>query len=355
MMKFKSLLILTLAFLYFSCGSNSGSKNSSFKIKIEGNKKEFKLGERISGQIENKKEFKIDSVVVHLNTEKATAKSPNWSFNFSLEDEKLGNQTLEAEVFYEGKKDTTTKSIKIYNNAAPKAYTYEIVNTYPHDPEAYTQGLEFLNDTLYESTGEYGESDLRKVDLKTGKVLEIIKLDDSVFGEGMTIFKNQIILLTWRAKEGYIYNLNTFEKTGTFSYNQSKEGWGLCHDGEHIYKSDGTEKIWLLNPETLAEEDYIQIATHKNIVSKMNELEWVDGEIYANTYQKDGVAIINPKNGAIDGLIDFRGLRDKLGNKNELDEANHVLNGIAYNPHTKQLFVTGKHWDKLFEVKIIEK
>ncbi len=355
MMKFKSLLILTLAFLYFSCGSNSGSKKSHFSIKTDENKKEFQLGEHISGQIENKKELRIDSVIVYLNAEKVIAKSPNWSFDIPLKNQLLGNQTLKAEVFYEGQKDTTNTSIKIYNDTPPKAYTYEIVNIYPHDPKAYTQGLEFLNDTLYESTGEYGESDLRKVNLKTGEVLKMIDLDDSVFGEGLTIFNDQIILLTWRAKEGYIYDLDTFEKKGTFSYNQSKEGWGLCNDGEHIYKSDGTEKIWLLDPETLAEKDYIQIATHKSINSKMNELEWVDGLIYANTYQKDGVAIINPKNGAIVGLIDFRGLRNKLGNEQDLNEVNHVLNGIAYNPHTKQLFVTGKHWDKLFEVKIVEK
>ena len=196
---------------------------------------------------------------------------------------------------------------------------------------------------------------MREVDLKSGKVLKQIELPDNRFGEGLTIWKDKVYQLTWRAGEGYIYNLDDFKKTGSFSYKQSKEGWGLTHDGKKLYKSDGTEKIWILDPETLAEQDYIQTVTNRTISSKLNELEWVDGKIYANTYQKDGVAIINPKNGAIEGVIDFRGLRDLLDNKDELDPQNHVLNGIAYNPDTKQLYVTGKDWDKMFEVKIIKK
>ncbi|MDX1604100.1 MAG: glutaminyl-peptide cyclotransferase, partial [Salinimicrobium sediminis] len=143
--------------------------------------------------------------------------------------------------------------------------------------------------------------------------------------------------------------------TGEFGYNQSKEGWGLTNDGNLVYKSDGTEKIWFLNAETLAEEGFLQTVTHRTISTRLNELEWVEGKIYANTYQKDGVAIINPQNGAIEGVIDFSGLREKLGNQEDLDPVNDVLNGIAYNKDTKQLYVTGKDWDTLFEVKIVKK
>lgn len=355
MTKFNLLFLFALNFLVFSCGNNSGKKTSYFSLKTSKNKSEYQLGETIDVSLQNKKNREIDSVQFYFEDQLLKSSTGNYSYSIPLKDQKLGNQNLRAVVFYDGERDTVTNTVKIYNDKAPVAYTYEVVNTYPHDPEAYTQGLEFHQDTLYESTGEYGKSSLREVDLKSGKVLKQVELPDNRFGEGLTIWKDKIYQLTWRASEGYIYNLDDFKKTGSFSYNHSKEGWGLTHDGKKLYKSDGTEKIWILDPETLAEQDYIQTVTNRTISSKLNELEWVDGKIYANTYQKDGVAIINPKNGAIEGVIDFRGLRDRLDNKEDLDPLNHVLNGIAYNPDTKKLYVTGKDWDKMFEVKIIKK
>jgi len=187
--------------------------------------------------------------------------------------------------------------------------------------------------------------------LKTGEVLKKTKLSDNYFGEGLSILNNKIYQLTWRSGDGLIYDVKTFERLKVFNYNQSKEGWGLCNDGEKFYKSDGTPKIWILDAETLEEKSFIQPVTNKTSLTKLNELEWVEGKIYANTWQRDGIVIIDPKTGAVEGLIDFRGLRDKVTNHPKLD----VLNGIAYNPNTKKLYVTGKNWDKLFEVEIIEK
>jgi glutaminyl-peptide cyclotransferase len=204
---------------------------------------------------------------------------------------------------------------------------------------------------LYESTGQYGESKLRKVDYKTGEVLQNVNLDKVYFGEGLTVLNDNIYQLTWQRGLGFVYDLNTLEKKSSFKYGQSKEGWGLCNDGKVIYKTDGTEKIWILNPETLVEERFIQAYTNKGKMSQINELEWINGKIYANRYQKDGVAIINPINGAIEGVIDFSPLKKKVTQHQGLD----VLNGLAWNPETQTLFVTGKRWDKLFEVKIIEK
>ena len=157
--------------------------------------------------------------------------------------------------------------------------------------------------------------------------------------------------LTWQKGIGFVYSVNTFEKLDSFKYGNSKEGWGLCNDDDILYKSDGTEKIWMLNPETLVEEDYIQVCTNKGKIVGINEMEWIEGKIYANRYQKNGVAIINPKNGAVEGVIDFTPLKNKVKQHQGLD----VLNGIAYNPKTKTIFVTGKRWDKLFEVEIVEK
>ena len=221
--------------------------------------------------------------------------------------------------------------ITILNNESPKIFTYNIINEYPHDITSYTQGLEFYNDTLYESTGQYKESKLRKVDYKTGEVIKNIDLADEYFGEGLTILNDKIYQLTWQKGTGFVYDVNTFEKLSSFKYGNSKEGWGLCNNDKSIYKSDGTEKIWLLNPETLVEEEYIQVFTNKGKIIGINEMEWIDGKIYANRYQKDGVAIINPKNGAVIGVIDFSPLKKIVTQHEGLD----VLNGIAYNPKPK--------------------
>ena len=189
------------------------------------------------------------------------------------------------------------------------------------------------------------------MDYKTGKVLKNINLANEYFGEGLTILNNRIYQLTWQEGTGFVYDVNTFEKLSSFKYGNSKEGWGLCNNDQTIFKSDGTERIWKLNPETMVEQDYIQVYTNKGKIGRINELEWIHGEIYANIYQKDGVAIINPENGAVVGVVDFSPLKKKVTQHDGLD----VLNGIAYNPETKTIFVTGKRWDKLFEVEIVEK
>jgi glutaminyl-peptide cyclotransferase len=233
----------------------------------------------------------------------------------------------------------------------PKVYTFNIINEYPHDMTSYTQGLEFYKGELYESTGQHGESKLRKLDFKTAEVKNNIDLSDEFFGEGLTVLNDNIYQLTWQQGVGFVYDVNTFERKSSFKYGLSKEGWGLCNDSEVIYKSDGTENIWILDPATLIEKEHIQAYTNKGKIVGLNELEWIDGKIYANRYQKNGVAIINPKNGAIEAVIDFSSLIKKVKQHPKLD----VLNGIAFNPETKTIFVTGKNWDKLFEVEIIEK
>jgi len=189
---------------------------------------------------------------------------------------------------------------------------------------------------------------LRKVNFETGEVLKKVDLSQAYFGEGITILNDKVYMLTWRSKTGFVYDVHTFEQLDTFKFENSREGWGLCHDDTRLYKSDGTEKIWILDPVTLQEKSFIQTVTNSSVFSKANELEYVDGKIYANSYQKDGVMIINPETGAIEGVVDFRGLKEKVTQHPDLD----VLNGIAYNPATKTFFVTGKNWDKLFEVQI---
>ncbi len=344
------LIIITLSTLLFSCGSNQDKRKKNFSIKIDNNQTKFKLGETLKAGIINTQNIKIDSVVYHFNNKKVSS-AVNFGYEEKLDDEKLGKRTLTAQVFYNGTIDTLNKKITLLNNVAPKLYSYEIINVYPHDIHAFTQGLEFVGDTLYESTGQNGSSSLRKLDYKTGEIFLKKDVPAKYFAEGITIIHDKIIQLTWVSREGFIYDINSLNKIGNFTYNKSKEGWGLCNDGKNIYKSDGTEKIWILDSTTLAEKEFIEITTNKSVKSKFNELEWIDGKIYANTWQKDGIAIINPKNGALEAVINLSGLREKVTQHSELD----VLNGIAYKPDTQQLFVTGKNWDKLFEIKIIKK
>ena len=188
---------------------------------------------------------------------------------------------------------------------------------------------------------------------KTGAVEKKIDLDASYFGEGLTLINGKIVQLTWQASTGFIYDQEKMEMERSFNYDQSKEGWGLCNDGTQLYKSDGTAKIWTLDADSQKELSYIEATTNKTILSKINELEWVEGAIYANTYQaqKDVVVIINPANGAVEGIINFAGLRKKVEQLPNLD----VLNGIAYHPGRKTFFVTGKNWSKLFEVTLEKK
>ena len=339
--KFYTVIFFTI--LLGACGSNSEKKSNNFSIATSAEKNTLSNSETLNLSISNPKNLAIDSVIFRLN-------GKNINDAHDLGASKLGRHTVEATVYYEGKTENTSTSIVILNAEAPKIYGYKVLNEYPHDITSYTQGLEFFNGELYESTGQYGKSKLRKVAYKNGEVLKNVDLAQAYFGEGVSVLNDKVYQLTWKSGNGFVYDLN-LEKTGSFKYGNSKEGWGLCNDGEMLYKSDGTEKIWTLNPETLAEEAHIQAYTNKGKISNLNELEWVDGKIYANRYQKNGVAIINPENGAIEGVIDFSPLKAKVKQHTDLD----VLNGIAYNPDTNTIFVTGKHWDKLFEVEIIEK
>ena len=269
--------------------------------------------------------------------------------------QRLGKHALTAVVFYANKTKKLTNTIIFLAAKKPTVYTYEIINTFPHDVGAYTQGLEFHDGYLYESTGRKGQSSLRKVALETGEVLEKIDVAPAYFAEGMTILDNKIYQLTWQNKLGLIYDLKEFKQTGTFDYGQSKEGWGLTNDGKKLIKTDGTEKIWFLDPTTLKETSYIEAYTNEQRVKDLNELEYINGKIYANKWQSNILLIMNPKNGAIEGIADLNGLEKEVSKTQKLDSNDDVLNGIAYDKKNNRLFVTGKHWGKLFEIKLVEK
>ena len=268
---------------------------------------------------------------------------------------KLGQHVITVKVEKENQSLNKTKTITFLANKAPKIYTYKVINSYPHDRKAYTQGLEFYKNELYEGTGKRGKSVLRKVELDTGEILSEQPLANKYFGEGITIFNDKIYQLTWQSKLGFIYDLNTFKPLNTFHYQKSQEGWGLTHNKSELIKSDGTEKIWFLEPETGKEKSYIEVYSNKKRFENINELEYIHDRIYANIWTYNAIAIINPKNGMLEALVNMKGLAKKLDNKTIENSKDKVLNGIAYNPTTDKLYVTGKNWDKIFEIEIIEK
>jgi glutaminyl-peptide cyclotransferase len=225
-------------------------------------------------------------------------------------------------------------------------YSYSVVDAYPHDPDAFTQGLVFEDGVLYEGTGLLEHSTLRRVELETGAVLQVRELPDQVFGEGITIYESKIIQLTWQSGIGFVYDKDSFELLEEFDY--STQGWGITHDGTRLIMSDGTVTLRLLDPQTFEEIGQLAISDNDGPVTRLNELEYVQGEIYANVWQTDLVARIAPETGRVIGWIDLTGLLSAEDRSDPVD----VLNGIAYDAEADLLFVTGKLWPKLFEIEI---
>ena len=226
-------------------------------------------------------------------------------------------------------------------------YTYEVIKVYPHDTNAFTEGLAFENGVLYEGTGLYGESKLQKVALDTGNVTQFHSLPDAFFGEGITILDNKIIQLTWLENTGFVYDKDAFGLLSNFSY--STEGWGITTDGEKLIMSDGTAKLYFLDPQTFQETGTVEVHDSSGPVSQLNELEYVKGDIYANVFEQKRIAIINVQTGQVKGWIDLA----RLSDPSEVD-LNNVLNGIAYDVDGDRLFVTGKRWTQLFEIKVFQ-
>ncbi|MBF0238004.1 MAG: glutaminyl-peptide cyclotransferase [SAR324 cluster bacterium] len=219
-----------------------------------------------------------------------------------------------------------------------------ILQTFPHNSEAYTQGLLIHQGELFESTGLYGQSSLRKVELATGAVLNKISLDSQWFAEGLTLFDNRLYQLTWRENTGFIYDVSTFEQSGTFDY--QTEGWGLTQDGTHLIMSDGSSTLYFLDPHTRAIIKTLEVRQQNCAVTRLNELEYVEGEIWANVWQTDFIVRIDHETGNVLGWINLQSLwNESLGATAE------VLNGIAYDPDKRTLLVTGKRWNKLFEIR----
>lgn len=260
-----------------------------------------------------------------------------------------GGKSLRAIPYKNGRQQTSaTFFVTVLSDSAPRRYGYRVVRTYPHDSRAFTQGLLFDGGVMYESTGQETESWLREVDIATGKAVRQHNLDPSLFGEGITMLGDRIFQVTWQNHAGFVYDKATFRQLSRFSY--QTEGWGLATAADKIVMSDGSNVLSFHDPETFAVVSKIEVYDNEKEVTSLNELEYVDGEIWANIWFADEIARIDPVSGKVNGYIDLRNLYPATERNAEAD----VLNGIAYDAATKRIFVTGKKWDRMFEIVVTE-
>lgn len=335
-----------------SAGMVIGCKTQKGKLEFvsPGNESRILKGEKVEVRLKFPNPL-VDSVVYSVDGDVFERKTDTTAVVFDSDTHGYGNIRLSAKVYAQGKEDIAYREVTVVPPAA-RTYAFEVIGTFPHDQGAFTQGLYWDQGNLFETTGQMGESTLRKVDLSTGKVLQKADMASDEFGEGMTVVGDKMYVLTWQNNKGHVYDKNSFRLLKSFEYQNSKEGWGLTHDGKRFIKSDGSNKLYFLDPATLAETGSISVFDENGPVDKLNELEYIEGKVYANLYygDRDEVVIIDPLSGAVEGRVNFVGLYGE--NRAPYD---NEMNGIAYKADSGTLLVTGKHWTKIFEVRIKER
>ena len=272
------------------------------------------------------------------------------AFTLPTEGSSTGKSGLRIRLFFAGGlSENQSRQLTFLSDVAPVQYSYQVVGEYPHDPAAYTQGLQYDEGVLYEGTGNYGTSSLRQVRLETGEVIKIRDLEQSLFGEGITVMGQRIYQLTYKSQVGFIYDKSSFEQIQKVYY-QNREGWGLTHNGEELIMSDGTNVIYFLDPEMFTVNRQLEVYDNDGPANSLNELEYIEGKLWANRYYTDEIVIIDPESGKVEGRINLKGILKAADRKPSTD----VLNGIAWDSKGNRVFVTGKFWPKLFEIRIRE-
>ncbi len=297
---------------------------------------------------------KMDSLVYSLNGELVgSSLNPGLmqqQFVCNSENKNTGTYTFKIEGFQKGNiTETATQSFNLKSDIVPEFYTFEVIKTFPHDPQSFTQGLEWYEGKLWEGTGLNGKSAAMETDFQTGKAVQRIDLDNEYFGEGITIWNKQLFQITWQNRKGFVYSLPQLKKIREFSY--PTDGWGLCHIGNELIMSDGSNSIYFYEPQDFKQKRKIEVWDNKNPVSSLNELEAVEGNIWANKYQTDTLVKIDPITGKVLAYADLSGILKDEDRKGEED----VLNGIAYNAEEKLYYVTGKNWPKVFAIRLVKR
>jgi len=368
MRKSSSILLITLLLLTcMACGPKNGVTDRSTSYtpapsritRLVKPKKQLtiSLGEEISVQLSAPDTVSIDSVQVFLggslkqtlSQESGQNLKGQLDFTVQTGGENTGKSGLRVRVFFPGGgSENLSQQITFLSDLVPEVYSYRVVNEYAHDPKAYTQGLQYDDGWLYEGTGNYGTSSIRRVNLETGEVSKIRILDQSLFGEGITVFGERIYQVTYKSQVGFIYDKSSFEEIQKVYY-QNREGWGLSHNGEELIMSDGTHVIYFLDPEMFTINRQIEVYDQEGPAQSLNELEYIHGKIWANRYYTDEIVIIDPETGKVEGRINLKGILKTTDRKSSTD----VLNGIAWDAEKERIFVTGKYWPKLFEITTV--
>jgi glutaminyl-peptide cyclotransferase len=348
-----ALCLLSGMLLLFSCKDKPEISAISFKLPEQG--QSISLGEDIKVQLDLPEGEKLTSATYLLDGKPAGSSSDAKPVVLKTSGLSVGYKIITAIVDRDGQKDTATISVLLNSGIKPQEYTYKIVKTYPHDTTSYTEGLAYHDGRFLESTGEEGHSTLRWVDPLTGKALKRLDLDKKYYGEGSALVGDKIIMLTYKTNIGFVYDAKTFKQLDSFNYQTSREGWGLCFDGRHLITSDGSSRLYFMNKDTYKDEKVIDVFDDKGAVDMINELEYIDGKLYANLFTKDDVIVIDPSTGIVEKRIDLSGLLPAGYFKDDYSISNNVLNGIAYDKAGKRLFVTGKKWPKLFEIALVPK
>lgn len=335
-----------LTLFLFSC-KRSVDKSTYFISPVEGSR--VVSGETITLKTDAEP-GKFDSIAYFVDSKYIGSRNDTQAVKYPTTGLPFGGRLVTAIIYTAGDSLELNTNIQLFPANAPVKYSYKVVNTYPHDTSSYTQGLEYLDGVLYESDGLRGESSLRKVDLNTGRVLQKTNISAPFFAEGITVVGDKIIMLTYEEGVGFVFDKNTLTKLGEFPYTTgTREGWGLAFDGTHILNTDGSHSIYKLNKDTYQVHSSIDVYDNNGPVSNLNELEYINGKIYANVYMQDRIVIIDPNTGGVEAELNLQALapyEDRV-------ESGFVLNGIAWDSKGKRLFVTGKKWDKLFEIKIM--
>jgi glutamine cyclotransferase len=293
----------------------------------------------------------LDSVKIYFDgREQGTVRSAPWEFSIPQAENRLtGRRSVKAVAYSGGNIMTATRFVVVYSDVAPVKYGYRVVRTYPHDKDAFTQGLFYDRGFLYEGTGQEAGSSLREVELATGRVIKQTSLDPSLFGEGITLYKGRIYQVTWKNKVGFVYDEETFNLINKIYY--QTQGWGLTTIDDRIVMSDGTNVIYYFDPETFTVISQIEVYDNKRKVDQLNELEYINGEIWANIWMTDQIARIDPVTGKVNSYVDLSGI---FPERERVSTDADVLNGIAYDQAGKRIFVTGKKWPKLYEIVVTE-
>ena len=351
-----SLFTLIAGLLIGGCHSSNNQPENSVTVSPEAGTT-YKSGDAVAVKAHYPPGTKPDSIVYLVDSARIGSTKDSSSITLKTDTLHLGPRIITAKVYQDGKSQEGTTNIVLLTAKAPVSYTFKVINTFPHDTSCFTEGLVYQDGFLYESGGGYlkppqgqevtNRSSLRRVELNTGKVVQKVMLDSAVFGEGISIVGDKILQLTYHEKIGYVYDKTTFKLLSTFPDPFAAEGWGMCFDGTKLYMDDSSNRLWFLDKNTYTVNGFVDVYDDKGPVNSINELEYIDGKIYANVWQTNNIIVIDPKTGAVIEKIDLTSLYPEDKRSPNAD----VLNGIAYDSTGKRIFITGKKWPHLYQVE----